>query len=207
MTDEQGKIKLKKFPTTLGEGYRAGDTFYLYLRRPVKELAEYLRRALEDETLPNLHDHTESLRQWAHENNIPVPKDTDDLCNYVLTAQGSEPPTLWPPRAYMRTHQTLSPTTMEKYIPKVIYPWGTSTMCRFGHPRPVTPNGKKECYKCAYWREQGINLLMYRPTHCVKGHPLKDNRWLAERRGKVSEHCVQCNNDKIINESGYKPSN
>lgn len=202
------KVKLVKFPTTQGEGYRAGDTYYLYLRMPVKDITSHLRSALGLPATPLLHNQTASFRKWAQANNTPVPKDTEKLYNYVVTVGDAELPTVWPSRSYVRKNRSLSPSTMERYLPRVVYPIGTSTMCRFGHMKTVAKNGAREnCNRCSWWRHQGIDLSIYTPTHCLKGHALKNNRWLSERRGNVSEHCVKCTNKKIMDTFGYKPSN
>lgn len=211
MSESNDRIELVKFPTPTGEGYRAGDTYYLYLTRQVsyKYVTEILRKTLGLPPTPLLHDQTSSFRAWANKNNIPVPKDTDKLYNYVVTVGDAEIPTVWPSRSYMRSHRSLSPRTMRNYVPNIVYPSGTATMCRFGHMKPTSKYGRRNaCGKCRWWREQGVDLSGYTPTHCLVGHSLKDNRWLSvrgDRDHRVTEHCVKCNNDKVMRERGYTP--
>jgi hypothetical protein len=200
MTD---RMKIDKFPTPLGEVYRVGNTFYLYTRKPVVYPVGHVKRALGLPASPELHNQTASLRTWVQENNIPSPKDSKELYNYVLTLDKEEAPTVWPSQKYMRAHRTFLPATLESYTPRVVYPMGTNYMCRFGHPKPK--NGSRNCHRCAWWRNQGVDLSSYTPTHCIKGHALKNNRWLILRHGRLSETCVRCNNERIINETGYMP--
>jgi hypothetical protein len=211
----EARAPFTKFPTPLGEGYRVGSTIYLYTKRPIVQPRGHVRRALSLPEQPNLRDWTASMREWTDENNLPAPRDKEGLYNYVLTLGEAEAPTIWPTRTYMRTHRTLSTKTMQHYVPTVVYPTGTATMCRFGHQKTVrNVNGKGKrggavCNKCAWWRHQGVDLSVYKPTHCLKGHTLKNNRWLHHRKDRrgVTEYCVKCNNDEVMNKTGYQPSN
>lgn len=210
MTDNDNRMRSEKFPTKLGEGYRVGDTYYLYTRKPLVNPNHHIRDALDLPPTPQLHNQTESFRKWAIENNIPVPKDLDNLYNYVLTIGDAHLPTVWPSRIYMRKHQIISATKLQGYAPRIVYTIGTPTMCRFGHKKYAVKSNKSRgaaCNTCRWWRDQGVDLSAYTPTHCLVGHPLKDNRWLSCRRGKISEHCVKCNNDKVTNKYGYTPAN
>jgi hypothetical protein len=205
------RIPITAYPLAFGTAYEAGDTVYVYNKRPLKHVGEAVRRALElPPYKPELRDQTESLRQWADEYNLSVPKDTEQLHHYVITVGEAESPTCWPTLKYMETHTYLALGILNSYRPTVVYPHGTHYMCRFGHEKR-TADGKiaTNCYRCSWWRHQGIDLGNFKPTHCLKGHPLKDNRWLVYHhhngRDYVTEKCIICNNNEVMKLSGYEP--
>jgi hypothetical protein len=215
MTESQRRTSLMKHPIPFGEMYRAGDTVYVYNKKFLKRPADVVRRVLELPSEIQTHDQTQTFREWADKYSLPVPTDKEGLYNYVVTIGDADLPTVWPTKTYMDKHQTLMPRVIDYYIPKVIYITGTGTICRFGHEKriPKTSNRKgklvSNCGKCAWLRHQGVDLASFKPTHCLKGHSLEGNRWLTYKDGtkRVTEHCVQCNNDKVISRSGYIPHN
>lgn len=208
----------------MGEGCRVGNVVYLYLRKPVTAdtAIGQVHRHLEIPGTIRVYSRTSKMRAWAESYNLPMPADENGLYNYILTVGDDEPlPVIWPTQQYMRGRTYVHPTTIAQTVPEVVYPIGTSTMCRFGHPKKISIRSSPDkygntrmttCYRCSWWRMSGIDLKSYKPTHCLKGHPLAGNRYLAVRASrnpgqkyKILEHCVECHNQEVINKTGYKP--
>lgn len=218
------RLPFTKFTTTLGEAYRVGNVVYLYLRQPVgpTTVLEQVRRHLEIPSTTRIYNRTTKMRAWSASYNLPMPADENGVYNYILTVGQDEPlPTIWPTHQYMQARKTyVHPDKIAQAMPTIVYPRGTATMCRFGHPKFATTKSPDKrgstlsstCHRCSWWRQCGLDLKSYKPTHCLQGHPLAGNRYLAVRAStvpgqpyKVLEHCVECHNQKIINKTGYKP--
>lgn len=208
-------IAIKKYSSMYSEVYEADGTVYLFNKKPLSKPNEAARRIMNLKTDHMLHNQTSTFREWAAEYNIPTPRDKKDLYCYVITIDDTPLPTVWPSLNYLRTHKVVTPSSLNVlYAPKVVYPVGTRSMCRFGHIKKRDKTGRTHCYRCAWWRQQGVDLSAYKPTHCLEGHPLKDNRWLIHRSGRnsnssvaVKESCVKCHNELVMKKYGYTPHN